>query len=120
MTDLTHALVGSRLKKARHAAGITQKQVAGYLGISREMVSCFEKGSREIDMVRLTKLADLYGRSLTSFLAREDVGDKEASIRLRARDLRPEDVEAVAWAKKFARNLYSLNRLIADECSSDR
>lgn len=52
MTDLTHALVGLRLNDARNAVGITQKQVAGYPSISREMVSYFENGSREIDMVR--------------------------------------------------------------------
>lgn len=113
MSDLTYSLIGRRLRNARTAVGFTQKEVAGYLNIAREMISYFENGSREIDMIRLSQLADLYGRSLTSFLAREaETGDVEVAIQFRSGDLGLEDVKIVAWASKFTRNLYVLNALL--------
>ena len=116
MESLSYALIGQRLKSARSAAGFTQRQVAEYLGLSREMISYFETGSRGIDMVRLAKLADLYGRRLTTFLSREVKSENVAvAVKFRAGDLAEDDLEVVAWARKFALNLHKLDRLILEE-----
>jgi len=53
--------IGQRLQRARERAGLTQPQVAKYLGVKREQVSQLENGHRKVDVITLTKLAGLYG-----------------------------------------------------------
>lgn len=53
-----------RLKTAREAVGLTQQQVADWLGVRRPAVAEIENGSRAVKSDELVRLASLYGRSL--------------------------------------------------------
>jgi Zn-dependent peptidase ImmA (M78 family)/transcriptional regulator with XRE-family HTH domain len=63
------ASLSDRLRLAREQAGLTQQQVADWLGIRRPGVVEIESGKRAVKSDELAKLATLYGRSL-SWLAR--------------------------------------------------
>jgi Zn-dependent peptidase ImmA (M78 family)/transcriptional regulator with XRE-family HTH domain len=56
-----------RLRQAREDAGLTQQQVADWLGVRRPGVVEMEGGKRALKSDELAKLAALYGRSLSWF-----------------------------------------------------
>lgn len=53
--------IGQCIAKRRQAAGITQGQVAGELGIGLEAVSRIERGLVIPTVVRLAELAEIFG-----------------------------------------------------------
>ena len=60
-----------RLLDLRKERGKTQKDMAEYLGISRQAYANYEVGLREPDFDSLVKLADYFGVSLDELLGRE-------------------------------------------------
>jgi Zn-dependent peptidase ImmA (M78 family)/transcriptional regulator with XRE-family HTH domain len=66
---------GYRLQRARKRAALTQEQVASTIGVSREMVSMWENGTRTPKPKMLSRLADLYGTA-TQFLKGEGSEDE--------------------------------------------
>lgn len=68
--------VARRLAEARRARGITQEELAGRLGVSRQAVSNWERGEASPDTDNLIALARLYGMSLDDLLGveRDDAG----------------------------------------------
>lgn len=49
------------LKEVRKSAGLTQKEVAKYVGVSQNTYSYWENGKTRIDSESLSKLAKLFG-----------------------------------------------------------
>lgn len=68
---LTYEAIGQRLKTTREQLGLTQTQVGDFLKVKREIISSYETGSRP-DTWMLSKLAYLYGYSVSYFLGAED------------------------------------------------
>lgn len=79
--------LGARLREAREYLGLSQDEVAKYLGIPRTALSHIESGQRRIDALELRKLAALYKRPVASFTGES----------LQSEDL-PEDVAHLARA----------------------
>ena len=105
--------LGRRLREARERTGLTQEQAAKAIGVVREQISYYETGAREIDLVRLTKLADLYGFSLHYFLAGQlKDGRCNLSVAFRAGEIADEDLPVIAWIQRFTRNISDLNYLL--------
>ncbi|MEE8825003.1 HTH-type transcriptional regulator ImmR [Lentilactobacillus sunkii] len=67
---------GERLKQARIKNGLTQKQVADQLNLSRQTISSWETENSYPDIDSLIKLSNFYQISL-DVLLKEDVGMKE-------------------------------------------
>ncbi len=61
-----------RLYDLRIDNDLTQKQVADYLVCNRQVYARYERGSREIPVSMLIKLADLYKTSVDYILGRTD------------------------------------------------
>ena len=57
-----------RLKKAREDAGLDQLDVAEKLKKSQSYVSKLESGQRRIDIVQLKELANVYNKTMASFI----------------------------------------------------
>jgi transcriptional regulator with XRE-family HTH domain len=57
-----------RLRKARLAAGMTQKEAAKKLRVPQSFVSKCESGERRVDVIELERFAELYKKSLLDFL----------------------------------------------------
>jgi transcriptional regulator with XRE-family HTH domain len=79
--------LGARLREAREYLGLSQDEVAKYLGIPRTALSHIESGQRRIDALELKKLALLYKRPVAYF-----TGEAQADEGL------PEDVAHLARA----------------------
>jgi transcriptional regulator with XRE-family HTH domain len=60
-----------RLVRARKEAGLTQVQVAKRLGKAHSFISKCELGERRVDFVELQQLAQIYGKDLSFFVARD-------------------------------------------------
>jgi len=64
--------LGARLAAARHAAGLSQRQVAAALNMSRPCVSWMETGKRSVLALELKEMARLYRTPVQTLL--EDAG----------------------------------------------
>lgn len=60
--------IGSKIKKSRIDAKLTQEQAAEALGISRQTISNWENEKSYPDIVSVLKMSDLYGVSLDYLL----------------------------------------------------
>lgn len=86
MLATTDAL-SRRLREAREEAGLTQQQVADWLGIRRPRVVEIETGKRAVKSDELARLATLYGRSIAWFtLGKPAAQDLVAAALFRAGD----------------------------------
>ncbi len=54
--------LGARVREAREYRGLSQEEVAKYLGIPRSALSHIESGRRRIDALELKRLGELYKR----------------------------------------------------------
>jgi transcriptional regulator with XRE-family HTH domain len=63
-----HRIVVEKLRKARKAERLDQKDVAKLLGVTQSYVSKMESGQRRIDIVQLKALARIYKRDIDYFI----------------------------------------------------
>ena len=61
-----------RIEDLRTDSDKTQIEIAEYLNLNREVYRRYEKGTRELPVWALIKLADLYGTSTDYILGRTD------------------------------------------------
>lgn len=61
-----------RLKELRLAKGISQKEIAAYLGITVAAYSLYERGNREPNISILKKIAEYYNVSMDELLEMDD------------------------------------------------
>jgi len=61
-----------RLKMLRQEAGLTQKELAEKLGVSRGTIGMYEIGQRDPDTETLRKLSDIFGVSIDYLLGKTD------------------------------------------------
>lgn len=62
-----HALRGRRIKEASHAAGITLRDLASLIGVSRPTIYAYVAGTLRVPARRLQQIADFTGRPLAFF-----------------------------------------------------
>ncbi|MEV4383819.1 helix-turn-helix transcriptional regulator [Streptosporangium sp. NPDC049644] len=68
-------LLAERLRHTRDYLGMSQQYVCDMTGIPRSAVSDIERGARRVDSLELKKLARLYTRPVSYFLAKEEDAD---------------------------------------------
>lgn len=101
--------IASNFKKLRDNLGFSQEKVGQYLDCSREEVSYYETGAREIPLAVLERASNLFGVELIEFFSEEEtVG---ISIAYRAEDCSVEDLNQIAQFKKIIKNYQRINRL---------
>ena len=72
--DADSLALASRLREARAYLGLSQEDVAGYLGVPRPAVSAIERGTRKVSSIELKRLAELFRRPVGFFLDSEVEG----------------------------------------------
>jgi len=65
-----HQVLIQELKRARHAAGLSQQQVADALGVRQSYVAKVELGERRIDVVEFLQFVDAVGASWADIVNR--------------------------------------------------
>lgn len=61
-----------KLKSLREERGMTQSQVAGYVGVSKAMISAYETASKAPSLDVLIRLSKLYGVSVDYLVSLDD------------------------------------------------
>lgn len=66
----------NNIRNLRISAGLKQKDIAAYIGCSTKLVSCWETGANNPQIVDLIKLADYFDVSVDYLIGRvDDFGD---------------------------------------------
>jgi transcriptional regulator with XRE-family HTH domain len=65
---MTPAQLGARLAAARHAAGLSQRQVAAALGMHHPSIVQLELGRRGLSFLEAVQLTHLYSIDLTALV----------------------------------------------------
>lgn len=58
--------IGDRLRRAREYLELKQEEAAQAVGLSRSALSLVENGRRKVDVVELSRFAEVYGQSVES------------------------------------------------------
>lgn len=78
----------NRIKEIRSKKGITQSELASYLGIAQNTLSYWENGKFDIDNVSLCKIADYFQVSVDYLLGRDrDLVDTKDTLSLEEKQL---------------------------------
>ena len=79
-SDLTAALVGDEIRRARLAARLTQAEVADRLELNASYVSNVEAGRVNLTIGQLARIADAIGCDLTLGLAPIEIAATSVTI----------------------------------------
>ena len=98
-------LASANIKVLRNKIGLTQEDVAKYLGIQREIISYYETGSRDISLEHYEKLADLFGVELQDLLETDLTLVKvNEAFAFRATEITNEDLKQIVIFRKIVKN----------------
>jgi len=61
-------MIGSYLKRCRKIRNVTQTELAQWLGVSRQAISMWESGKRELKVTTLNKIAKVFNVTLEELL----------------------------------------------------
>ena len=61
-------LLAAKLTELRQSRGISQKELADYLGITREAYSHYERSTREPNLEAIMKLVNYYGIQVSDLI----------------------------------------------------
>jgi len=95
--------------------GITQFELADYCGISREIISYYETGKREVNLLHLENISEYLNIDMDQFL--EDnpaVINPELALTFRANELSASDREQISDFKKIVRYYLKMKNLSKD------
>lgn len=103
--------VGERFKDLRNVSGLTQSQIAAYLGVDQSYISKCEKNERQFSIDILEKASSLFGCSIDC-LTDEESEPTPMPIAFRAKSITVEDLETIAAMHKIALNLRFMESLL--------
>jgi Zn-dependent peptidase ImmA (M78 family)/transcriptional regulator with XRE-family HTH domain len=96
--------LASRLKEARIAASFTQEYVSRILELPRTAIVQFESGNRAVSTLELAKLAQLYGRPITSFFTEAPAPEEDVLVALfRAARVQGQDLPWQSEVSRYVR-----------------
>ncbi len=105
--------IGQKVKRFRELAGLSQIQIAQYLGIDQSTISKCEKGERHFQMDQLEQLSNLFGITLADLVNGEE-SLAPLQIAFRADDLQVGDLNAIADIHKIAMNLKQMRLILLE------
>lgn len=106
--------IGRNIKYFRDKLGLSQEQVAGFLGLKhREQIAQYESGRTQVPVESLNKLCDLFGVDLATLLEENEENLKvEMAFAFRADDLNVGDLNQISFFKKAVKNYLKLQRIL--------
>lgn len=98
-------IIGSNIASYRKKMGYTQDHIANFLGTDRSTVSKYESNEREISIVSLEKLANLFGIELEDLLEENSVHQSAGlAFAFRSDGIDQEDMVSIATFQKVVKN----------------
>lgn len=105
-----------RLKALRTGSGITQAQMAEYLGVDQSMVTKLENGTRTLNITLIDKICSLFGCS-EGYLTGADDAYIPLSFAFRANGadgVQACDLESIAAVNRIVMNIRSMNEMMGE------
>jgi transcriptional regulator with XRE-family HTH domain len=116
---MTNTTIGQKVKALREKAGLSQGQIAQFLGVDQSNISKCEKGERQFQVDHLERLGSLFGVSLGD-LMNEELLVAPLQIAFRADGMQVEDLNAIADIQKIALNLDQMRTLLRESVHEAR
>ena len=110
-------IIGNNIKLLRDRIGLSQDDLAEYLGLSNKMkISRYENGTVSVPTNQMTKLADLFGVDEYDFYEEDENNIKlNVAFAFRANELQASDIETIASFKKLAMNYLKMKKALVNE-----
>lgn len=102
--------IGKRLQELRESKGLSQSDLASYLGISQPLLSQIESGNRNLNLSLLDKLCSLYGCSDSYILCKSDEYNS-INFSFRPKNAAKQDLDCISSVHKIIMNMRFLNEL---------
>lgn len=102
--------IGTKIKRLREKASLTQKQIAEYLSVDQSLISKFEKGERSISTDILNQLATLFCCPISTLVSDEKM-TPVYNIAFRTSSMDTADLNALAIINKIALNQLKMDQL---------
>ena len=100
------------MKSLREKFGYVQENVAEFLGISRELVSMYETGERDLPIEVIEKLADLFCVAPEAFFAEtEEEAVAQVAFAFRKDEIDAKDLKQIAAFGKIVKNYLKIKKL---------
>ena len=113
--------IGTNIQQYRERLGIKQENLAEYLSISREMLSYFENGKRNIPTEVIAKAAKLFGvEEYDLFETEPENQGAKLAFAFRADSMSTDDLSKIANFKKIVLNYLGMKNALKDESSNIR
>ena len=103
-------IIGNNIKSYRKTLGFTQNDLAKFLKVSNTTITYYEQGTRDINMVNLQKLANLFSIELSDLLEdNEHVINLNSAVAFKKDSLTETDLSAIAEFRKIVKNYIKLS-----------
>jgi len=103
---------GLIMKALREKFDYVQEDVAKFLGVSRELVSMYETGEREIPLEVIEKLGDVFCIDPEAFFAETlEEAIAQVAFAFRKDQMDPADLEQIAAFGKIVKNYLKIQKL---------
>jgi transcriptional regulator with XRE-family HTH domain len=110
------AIIGSNIKAYRNIFGYTQDHLAKFLGIDRSTISYYERGEREISVIHLEKLADLFCVDIDNLVENNpELRKADLAFAFRKDGLDDLDLKSIADFQKVVKNYIKIVKLAKGE-----
>lgn len=113
-SEMTATMKDIRLKQLRKESGLTQEQLAKYLGVDQTMITRLENGTRNLNVTLIEKICSLFGCS-DAYLMGEDDVYIPLNFMFRSAGVQTEDLESIAAINKIVLNIRYMNEMTEDQ-----
>ncbi len=107
-------MLGANIKRFRNAFNVTQSELAEYIGVSREVLSYYENGKREVSLLHLENISEYLNVDMDVFFEENPEKIKpELELTFRANDVSAGDREKIVQFKKIVKNYRKMKTIEA-------
>lgn len=109
-------IISKNLFEYRTKLGYNQDHIANFLGVERSIISKYESNQREISIINLNKLADLFGIELDDLIEENSVHQvANLAFAFRSDGIEETDMNSIASFQKVVKNYLKMKDILADE-----
>ena len=111
---MAQAEVYNKLKELRKKSGLTQEQMAQYMGVDQSLITKLENGSRNLSVTMMDKICDLFGCT-EDYLTGVSDSFIPLNFAFRSNGIQSDDLQSIAAVNRIAMNIRYMNELMGDE-----
>jgi len=108
---VTNANIGYKVKQFREKLGLSQAQIANFLGVDQSYISKCEKNERQFNVDLLEKLCNLFGCEITDLIS-ADLQVETLNFAFRADEIDNDDLTAISDINRIALNIREMKELL--------